>query len=75
VEHDPAWRVQADEELRHVAVRDFLRTHPDEAVRYAQLKGELAARHPQDRLAYIAGKDGYVAGLEARALEWAHRGG
>jgi GrpB-like predicted nucleotidyltransferase (UPF0157 family) len=63
--------VGSDHELRHVAVRNFLRTHPEEAASYATLKRELARRHPQDRLAYIAGKDRYVRDLEARALEWA----
>jgi GrpB-like predicted nucleotidyltransferase (UPF0157 family) len=58
-------------EHRHLAVRDFLRTQPDEAARYAALKRELAATHPQDRLAYIAGKDDYVGALEARAVAWA----
>lgn len=61
-------------ELRHLAVRDYLRAHGDEAASYEALKRELAARHPQDRLAYIDGKDGYVAALEARALQWAGGG-
>jgi GrpB-like predicted nucleotidyltransferase (UPF0157 family) len=58
--------------MRHLAVRDFLRTHDDEAARYAALKREAVARHPQDRLAYMASKDAHVAGLEARALAWAY---
>lgn len=57
-------------ELRHVAVRDYLRTHPDERAAYAALKRELAAQHPHDRLAYIAGKDAHVQALEQRALAW-----
>jgi GrpB-like predicted nucleotidyltransferase (UPF0157 family) len=61
----------SEHELRHLAVRDFLRGHPGEAARYAALKREVAARHPQDRLAYIAGKDAYVTALEGRALRWA----
>ena len=60
-----------EHERRHIAVRDFLRAHADEADAYAELKRAVAARHPQDRLAYIAGKDAYVAALEARALAWA----
>jgi GrpB-like predicted nucleotidyltransferase (UPF0157 family) len=60
----------SEHELRHLAVRDFLRTHDDEAARYAALKRRVVARHPQDRLAYIEGKDEYVSALEARALEW-----
>ena len=58
-------------ELRHLAVRDFLRTHDDEAARYAALKREAVERHPGDRLAYMARKAPYMAGLEARALAWA----
>jgi len=55
-------------ELRHLAVRDFLRTHTEEAARYAALKRALAERHPGDRLAYMAGKGPYLSELEARAL-------
>jgi GrpB-like predicted nucleotidyltransferase (UPF0157 family) len=61
----------SDHELRHVAVRDFLRAHPGEAERYAAMKRQVAARHPEDRLAYIEGKDAYVAALERRATSWA----
>jgi GrpB-like predicted nucleotidyltransferase (UPF0157 family) len=59
------------EELRHLAFRDYLRAHPDEAARYGALKRRVAERHPCDRLAYMAGKDEHVAALEARALVWA----
>ncbi len=58
-------------ELRHVALRDFLRAHPDEAARYGALKREVVARHPQDRLAYIEGKEPYIRALERRAVAWA----
>jgi GrpB-like predicted nucleotidyltransferase (UPF0157 family) len=60
----------SEHELRHLAVRDFLREHPGEAARYASLKRELAARHPRDRQAYMAGKEPYVDALERRALGW-----
>lgn len=61
----------SDHEFRHLAVRDFLRTHQGEAARYEALKRQVATRHPEDRLAYIGGKDEYVAALEQRALAWA----
>jgi GrpB-like predicted nucleotidyltransferase (UPF0157 family) len=61
-------------EVRHIAVRDYLRAHPDEAASYGALKRGLAARHPQDRLAYIAGKDAFVQALERRAVAWAAKG-
>ena len=61
----------SEHEFRHVAVRDFLRSHADEAAQYAALKRQLVARHPQDRLSYIEGKDDYVTALEKRAMAWA----
>lgn len=60
----------SEHEVRHVAVRDFLRMHGDEAARYEALKRQVVARHPQGRLAYIEGKDGYVTALEQRAVAW-----
>ena len=64
-----------EQELRHLAVRDFLRAHPGEAGRYAALKRRLVESHPRDRLAYISGKEEYMAALEARAVAWALRRG
>jgi GrpB-like predicted nucleotidyltransferase (UPF0157 family) len=61
----------SEHERRHIAVRDFLRAHPDEAARYEALKRDVAAHHPQDRLAYIDGKEAYVTALERRAVAWA----
>jgi GrpB-like predicted nucleotidyltransferase (UPF0157 family) len=62
-------------EFRHIAVRDFLRAHAHEAATYEALKRELVARHPQDRLAYIEGKDTYVTALQKRAVTWARARG
>jgi GrpB-like predicted nucleotidyltransferase (UPF0157 family) len=64
----------SEQEFGHVALRDFLRSHPNEAACYAALKREVVARHPQDRLAYIDGKDEYVTALEQRAVTWARSG-
>jgi GrpB-like predicted nucleotidyltransferase (UPF0157 family) len=64
----------SDCEVRHLAVRDFLRSHPDVAAQYEGLKRELVRRHSQDRLAYITGKDRYVKELEARALATSRSG-
>ena len=69
--HLQVWETGSHHERRHLAVRDFLRAHPDEAARYADLKRAAVVRHPQDRLAYMASKESYLADLEARALAWA----
>lgn len=47
--------------------RDRLRADPGLAQAYERLKVELAARHPQDRAAYTAGKTAFVAGVLAGA--------
>ena len=65
----------SEHELRHLAVREYLRTHPDEAARYGELKRRLVARHPRDRLAYIEGKEDFVGALERRAVMFSPGGG
>mgnify|MGYP002777060727 CR=1 FL=1 len=45
---------------RHLAFRDYLRTHPAEAQAYSQLKQALAQQHPHDIEAYMDGKDGFI---------------
>ena len=57
-------------ERRQLAVRDYLRTHPEEAVAHGTVKKAIAERHPGDRLGYIAEKDPYVEALVRRALVW-----
>ncbi|HEV8390166.1 MAG TPA: GrpB family protein [Dongiaceae bacterium] len=47
--------------------RDYLRAHPDEARRYADLKRSLAAAHRTDREAYTDAKAAFVAEIMAKA--------
>ena len=56
---------------RHLAFRDFLRTHKDLAQQYSDLKQNLANAHPYDMNAYMDGKDGFIKDMEKRALAWA----
>lgn len=55
-------------ERRHLAFRDWLRSHPDDAAAYERLKRELADRHPRDIYGYIDGKAAYIREIEARAV-------
>lgn len=57
---------------RHLAVRDYLRTHPEDAYEYGELKQELANRYPLDIEAYCLGKDSFVKELERKAIAWYH---
>jgi GrpB-like predicted nucleotidyltransferase (UPF0157 family) len=53
---------------QYLAFRDHLRSEPDAAARYADLKRRLASQYPRDREAYISGKSGFVVAAIARAL-------
>lgn len=55
---------------RHLAVRDYLRTHLDEAQRYGVLKEKLACRFPYDNDGYCDGKEEFVRQLEQAAVLW-----
>ena len=69
-DHVHCWAVGHGELDRHLAVRDYLDAHAEEAEAYASLKRALVARHDGDREAYIDGKDAFVKALEQRALAW-----
>lgn len=55
---------------RHLAVRDFLRTHANIANQYGMLKQALAHCYPYDIESYCHGKDAFVKKLEQQALRW-----
>ena len=55
---------------RHLAVRDYLRTHGEAAEAYASLKTRLAELYPYSIDDYCDGKDEFVKSLERKALEW-----
>ena len=45
---------------RHLAFRDYLRTHPDQARAYAELKWSLVAQFRLDRDAYTRSKTAFI---------------
>ncbi len=55
---------------RHIAFRDYMRSHPLEAKAYNDLKVKLAEEFANDRDAYIDGKDAFVKERERRAILW-----
>jgi GrpB-like predicted nucleotidyltransferase (UPF0157 family) len=50
----------------HLAVRDYLRAHPQDAAAYGALKKQLAERFTDDIKRYIAGKDAFVLSVLAK---------
>jgi GrpB-like predicted nucleotidyltransferase (UPF0157 family) len=48
---------------KHLNFRGYMRQNPEEAVRYAKLKQDLARRFPHDIEKYMAGKNAYIEGI------------
>ena len=55
---------------RHLALRDYLRNHPEDAKAYAELKTKLAEEFTYDNDGYCDGKDAFVKALEQKAIAW-----
>lgn len=73
--HVHAFEIKDPAVTRHLAFRDYLIAHPDEAKRYAELKLTLVERHRDERQRYVEGKASLIVELERRALAWIAGGG
>ena len=68
--HVHAFAAEVTDVVRHLAFRDYMIAHHSEAKLYANLKCQLAARHPDDVVAYMDGKGAFITEYEARAIVW-----
>jgi GrpB-like predicted nucleotidyltransferase (UPF0157 family) len=55
---------------RHLAFRDYMISHPEEAQRYSELKRQLAAKYPQNIDGYMDGKDDFIKEIDRKAALW-----
>lgn len=67
--HIHVYQFDNPEIQRHLIVRDFLRSNPDELERYGQMK-EMLARQFDDTSSYSKAKKPFVQEMEKRALQW-----
>ncbi len=56
--------------VRHMAFRDYLRAHREEALAYEAVKREAAAAHPDNSMAYNDHKSEWVRACQERAKAW-----
>jgi GrpB-like predicted nucleotidyltransferase (UPF0157 family) len=56
-----------DEYLRHLVLRDWLRTHPLDCATYAERKRAAAAQHPMSMAHYVAGKADVIVEILRKA--------
>jgi len=71
--HVHVFQVGDAEAERHLAFRDYLRVHPEEAQAYSRLKQHLASRFPNDIDSYMDGKDDWIKETERKARAWKAR--
>ncbi|WP_026688504.1 GrpB family protein [Alteribacter aurantiacus] len=60
----------SDGAKRHLAFRDYLRSHPDVKEEYGTLKTLLVKKHPESLEDYMDGKDPFIKTVEKEALVW-----
>ncbi len=68
--HLHAFQRDDPEITRHLAFRDYLRTHPEIAAEYATLKISLAQQFPHSSEDYQDSKHAWIQATEKDALEW-----
>jgi GrpB-like predicted nucleotidyltransferase (UPF0157 family) len=61
---------ESDELHRHIAFREYLRSHPRAADEYSTIKLDLVKRHSGNRERYIEDKDSLVKRILEKALQW-----
>ncbi|MDC3413244.1 GrpB family protein [Aquibacillus sp. 3ASR75-11] len=62
---------QGNEEIsRHLTFRDYMIAHPEEAVKYSQLKQNLAGKFPNNIEKYIEGKNHFIKEIDNKAEKW-----
>ncbi|MCJ7573299.1 GrpB family protein [Candidatus Bathyarchaeota archaeon] len=53
--------------LKHIVFRDYLRSHPETAAEYYELKKRLSTQYRENRVAYTDSKSGFIDAVVERA--------
>lgn len=56
--------------IRHLAFRDYMRSHPKTAREYSEIKQQLAQKYPYDIESYMDGKNGFIQEIDRKAAAW-----
>ncbi len=55
---------------RHLAFRDYMIAHPEDARKYSELKRKLAKEHSESINGYMDGKNSFIKEIDRKALLW-----
>ncbi|OKH29079.1 GrpB family protein [Chroogloeocystis siderophila] len=68
--HVHAFEVGKPEVEKHLAFRDYMIAHLEDAQEYSKLKRELARKYPYDIDSYMDGKHGFIQQMNEKAAKW-----
>ena len=67
--HLHIFQVGSAQVKRHLAFRDYLIAHPEDAGKYSNLKQELASKYPHNIDRYMDGKDDFIKEIDRKAAK------
>ncbi len=68
--HIHIFEVGSPQVQRHLAFRDYLNTHLEDAHSYSILKQTLASKHQHNIEGYMDGKHGFIQEIDRKAAAW-----
>jgi GrpB-like predicted nucleotidyltransferase (UPF0157 family) len=68
--HIHTFEIASAQVERHLAFRDYMLAHPEDAQKYSELKRELARKYPQNIDRYMDGKDVFIKEMDNKAAQW-----
>jgi GrpB-like predicted nucleotidyltransferase (UPF0157 family) len=68
--HIHTFTIGSDQGSRHLAFRDYMIAHPEDAQSYSDLKCSLAREYPTNIDGYMNGKDEFIREIDRKAAQW-----
>lgn len=68
--HIHIWQVETEDWLRHIAFREYLKSHPQLKAEYGKIKAALSIRDWKNGMEYNDGKNEFIKGVEKKAIIW-----
>ena len=67
--HIHIYKADSPQIPRHLAFRDYMRSHPESAREYSNFKRDLAVKYPQNIDKYMDGKNGFIKLIDRKAAQ------
>lgn len=67
--HIHIFEIGSPQIARHLAFRDYMIAHPEDAQKYSELKRDLAEKYPHNIDEYMDGKDSFIKEIDKKAAQ------